>query len=70
MADEGRVEVEVEGRSILLHCLKSIAGNSSKPPEEFCEIVFIRSMMSSNINVIYCLTVYLPVGVERSPFDT
>ena len=32
---------------LLLHCLRSIAGNSSGPPEEFCEIVFIESMMSS-----------------------
>ena len=31
----------------MLHCLRSIAGNSSGPPEEFCEIVFIASMMSS-----------------------
>ena len=32
---------------LLLHCLRSIVGNSSGPPEEFCEIVFIASMMSS-----------------------
>ena len=32
---------------ILLYCLRRIAGNSSGPPEEFCEIVFIASMMSS-----------------------
>ena len=32
---------------LLLHCLRSIAGNSSGSPEEFCEIVFIASMMSS-----------------------
>ena len=32
---------------LLLHCLKSIAGNSSGPQEEFCDIVFIASMMSS-----------------------
>ena len=32
---------------LLLHCLRSIAGNSSGPPEEFCELVFIASMMSS-----------------------
>ena len=37
---------------LLLHCLRSIAGNLSVPQEEFCEIVFIASMMSScNINV-------------------
>ena len=37
-----------EGRlRLLLHCLRSTAGNSSGPPEEFCEIVFIASMMSS-----------------------
>ena len=32
---------------LFLHCLRSIAGNSSGPPEEFYEIVFIASMMSS-----------------------
>ena len=31
---------------LLLHCLISIAVNSSGPPEEFCEIVFIASMSS------------------------
>ena len=30
-----------------MQCLRSIVGNSSGPPEEFCEIVFIASMMSS-----------------------
>ena len=32
---------------LLLHCLRSIAGNSSGPQEEICKIVFIASMMSS-----------------------
>ena len=32
---------------LFLHCLKSIAQNSPGPPEEFCEIGFIASMMSS-----------------------
>ena len=32
---------------ILLHCMRRIGGNSSGHPEEFCEIVFISSMMSS-----------------------
>ena len=32
---------------LLLHCLRSIPENSSGPPAEFCEIVFITSMMSS-----------------------
>ena len=32
---------------LLLHCLRSITGNSLGPPEEFCERVFIASMMSS-----------------------
>ena len=32
---------------LLLHCLRSIAGNSWGPPEEFCKIVFIASMMFS-----------------------
>ena len=27
---------------LLLHCLRTIAGNSSGPPEEVCEIVFIE----------------------------
>ena len=39
---------------ILLHCLKSNVGNSSGPTEEFCDIVFIASTMSSrscDINV-------------------
>ena len=31
----------------MLHCLRRIAGNRSGHPEEFCEIVFIASMMSS-----------------------
>ena len=31
----------------MLHCLRIIAENSSGPPEKFCEIVFISSMMSS-----------------------
>ena len=34
---------------LLLHCLRSIAGNSSGPPEELCEIIFIASMMSSHV---------------------
>ena len=37
---------------LLLHFLGSIAGNSSGPPEEFCEIVLIASMMSS---LVFCL---------------
>ena len=40
---------------LLLHCLRSIAGNSSGPPEEFCELVFIASMMSSLNNLIVIL---------------
>ena len=32
---------------LLLNCLRRIAGNSSGSPEEFCEIVFFASMMSS-----------------------
>ena len=35
-----------EWSGLLLHCLRSIAGNSSGPQEEFCEIGFIASMMS------------------------
>ena len=38
---------------LLLHCLRSIAGNSSGPPEEFWEISFycIYDVFSCNINV-------------------
>ena len=36
-----------EWTRLLLHRLRSVAGNSSGPPEEFCKIVFIASMMSS-----------------------
>ena len=36
-----------EGARFLLHCLRSIAGNSSGPSEELCDIVFIASMMTS-----------------------
>ena len=35
-----------EWARLLLHCLRSIAGNSSGAPEEFCEIVFIASVSS------------------------
>ena len=35
------------GLAVTIHCLKSNAGNSSGPPEVFCEIIFIASMMSS-----------------------
>ena len=52
---------------LLLHCLRSIAGNSSGPPEEFCEIVFIASMMSSL--VILMSDSVFPVGVRRNPLD-
>ena len=36
----------------MLHCLRSNAQNSSGPPEEFCEIVFISSMMHSLVILI------------------
>ena len=32
---------------LLLHCFRRIAGNSSGPPEEFWEMVFIAFLMSS-----------------------
>ena len=38
---------------LLLHYLRSNAGNSSGHPEEFCEIVFIASMMSSLVILMY-----------------
>ena len=53
---------------LLLHCLTNIAGNSSAPPEEFCEIVFIASMMSSH--VILMSDSVFPCGCQRSPLDT
>ena len=37
---------------LLLHSLRSIAGKSLEPPEEFCEIVFITIMMSSLVMLI------------------
>ena len=48
---------------LLLHCLRSIAGNSSGPPEKICEIVFIASMMSSLVIFMYDSAA---VGVPRS----
>ena len=53
---------------LLLHCLRRIAGNLSLPPEEFWEVVFIASMMSSL--VILMSDSVFPVGVQRSPLDT
>ena len=38
----------------MLYCLRSIAVNSSGPPEEFCETVFISSMMSSLVILFAC----------------
>ena len=41
---------------LLLHCLRSIDGNSSEPPEEFfCEIVFVASMSSLIILMSDCV---------------
>ena len=42
---------------LLLHCLRSIAGNSSGPPEEICEIVFVASMMSPLV-ILMCDSVF------------
>ena len=53
---------------LLLHCLRSIAGNSSGPPEEFCEIVFIAAMMPSLV-ILMSESVF-QVGVQRCPLDT
>ena len=50
----------------LLHCLRSIAGNSSGPPEKFCEIVFIASMMSSL--VIFMSDSLFPCGCPKKSF--
>ena len=50
---------------LLLHCLRSIAGNSSGPPEEFCEIVFIAYMMSSHVSKVRLSKVYLPELLKR-----
>ena len=51
---------------LLLYCLRSIAGNSSGPPEEFCEIVFIASMMSSL--VILLSDCVFPCGCPKKSF--
>ena len=51
---------------LLLHCLRSISGNSSGPPEEFCEIVFIASMMSSL--VILMSDSVFPCGCPKKSF--
>ena len=51
---------------LLLHCLRSIAQNSSGPPEEFCEIVFIASMISSL--VILMSDSVFPCGCPKKSF--
>ena len=51
---------------LLLHFLRSIAGNSSGPLEEFCEIVFIASMMSSL--VILMSDSVFPCGCPKMSF--
>ena len=51
---------------LLLHCLRRIAGNSSGPPEEFCDIVFIASMMSSL--VILMSDSVFPCGCPKKSF--
>ena len=51
---------------LLLHCLISVAGNTSGPPEEFCEIVFIASMMSS-IVILMSDSVF-PCGCPKKSF--
>ena len=50
----------------LLHCLRRIAGISSGPPEEFCEIVFIASMMSFVAIKIIIIIIPVGFGAERS----
>ena len=50
---------------LLLHCLRSIAGNSSGPPEEFCEIVFIASMYS--FEILMSASVF-PCGCKKNSF--
>ena len=52
--------------TLLLHCLRSIAGSSSGPPEKFCEIVFIVSMMSSL--VIIMSDSAFPCGCPKKSF--
>ena len=51
---------------LLLHCLRNIAGNSSALPEEFCEIAFIASMMSSL--VILMSDSVFPCGCPKKSF--
>ena len=50
----------------LLHRLRSIAGNSSGPPEESCEIVFIASTMSSLV-ILMSHSVF-PCGCSKKSF--
>ena len=52
---------------LLLHCLRSIAGNSSGSPEEFREIVFIASMMSSL--VILMSDSVFACGCQKKSFE-
>ena len=52
---------------ILLHCMRSIGGNSSGHPEEFCEIVFIASMMSS-LEILMSDSVF-PYGCLTKSFE-
>ena len=51
---------------LLLLCLRRIAGNSLGPPEEFCEIVFIASMMYSLV-ILMCDGVF-PRGCPKKSF--
>ena len=51
---------------LLLHCLRSIAGNSSGPPEAFCEIVFTASMMSS-LEILMSDSIF-PCGCPKKSF--
>ena len=51
---------------LLLHCLRSIAGNSAGPPEQFCEIIYIASMMRSLV-ILMSASVF-PSGCPKKSF--
>ena len=52
---------------LFLRCLRGIAGNLSGPPEEFCEIVFIASMMSSLVVILMSYSLFL-CGCPKKTF--
>ena len=51
---------------LFLHCFRRITGNSSGPPEEFCEIVFIASTTTSLV-ILMSASVF-PCGCPKKSF--